>query len=232
MDESLKMIFDALNSTGRLNDTVIIGSGDHGEFTGGGRRYIRLWQLRPHILHPLTYMYIPRELLLEEERTSLLQNTNRLVSTLDIFPSLQHMLRGRPEPVLSASNSTVKADIRNSTSDLSHNFSARIIDFSSKEEQDHCITGYDLFGTEIPLNRVAISFTGVSDQHDFLGALSTDDDKGLYVRRKKNKTWQITFDQCTSQNKTVDCMQSLTSEDLKYWRVVVENLRANNSSHS
>ena len=152
-----------------------------------------------------------------------------------MFPSLQHILKVRRELSVLASNITDnKSDIGNITSGLiSHNFSAvaPILDLSSKEEQDHCVTGYDLFGTDIPLGRVAVSYTGVTNRDNFLGALSTDDDKGLYVSKKPNKEWQITYDQCTLQYKTVDCMQSLTSEDLKYWRVVVENLLVSNSSH-
>lgn len=132
VDRSIESVFVSLEQAGVLDNTVVIGVGDHGESHGGGK-YGRLNTWNAMILHPLMYMHVPKKIADKHPSISatLRHNTKQLVSILDVHKTLLHILEG------------------NSTKDY-------------PSTNEHCIRGLDLFNTKIQDNRVAWSITGVS----------------------------------------------------------------------
>ena len=121
LDELLKGVFDILEETGNINNTIIIGAGDHGddEFKG---RYVRVSALNPNVLHSAAYMYIPSNLLGEEKQQTLRSNTKKLTHVLDMFPTLKTLMQ--------LSNGGAKYD------------------FLAKAKHG-CVTGVDLASVEV-----------------------------------------------------------------------------------
>jgi hypothetical protein len=137
VDKAIENIFELLSEAGELDNTIVIGSGDHGE--NYPERYPkesvgRLRKWTADILHPPLYMYVPRKI---SEKSAafyhnLRYNTRQLISTLDIFPTLMHLLHGN----------TARIDI--------------------PEKREHCVRGFSLLDSEIAFNRTAWSFTGMT----------------------------------------------------------------------
>ena len=137
VDKSIEDIFNHLREAGELDNTIVIGSGDHGEYLKKGG-FSRLHTWKAAVLHPLTYMYIPRVLAHAENLPyldNLRYNTHQLVSTLDIFPTLMNLADG--------------ISLQNNYPETDH----------------HCVRGYDLLSTRITSDRIAWSFPGV--EYDF-----------------------------------------------------------------
>ena len=136
IDRSIESVFVSLEQAGVLDNTVVIGVGDHGE-SHGEKLYGRLSKWNAMILHPLMYMHVPKKIADKYPSISatLRHNTKQLVSTLDLHKTLLHILEGN----------TPK-------------------DYPSTNE--HCIRGLDLFDTKIQDDRVAWSITGVSSGTD------------------------------------------------------------------
>lgn len=200
IDESLQIVFDHLNQTGQLNNTIVVGSGDHGEMLEG--KGGRLWHWNPYVLQPLTYMYIPKELAAKKERDRLRRNTQKLVSTLDLYPTLQRF-------AYSGGNVPAKSDLENA----------------------HCILGMDLMEGSIPSDRATFSWNPVSVQgfKNGAGILSTIStrDRGLYAHGKKRKLIleEMKFGNCTSSpDSDHNCVYESTEADLDYWRGVLGKL--------
>ncbi len=133
VDKSIEAIFNHLRDAGELDNTIVIGSGDHGENLKKGE-FSRLHTWKAAVLHPLTYMYIPRMMAHAENLPyldNLRYNTHQLVSTLDIFPTLMNLADG--------------ISLQNNYPETDH----------------HCVRGYDLLSTRIASDRIAWSFPGV-----------------------------------------------------------------------
>jgi len=208
-DSLLKHIFDLLKETGQLDNTIIIGSGDHGEHPDL-QDYIRLKRFNSDIINTATYMYAPRHLIpSDDDRQRLRHNTQQAVSTLDLFPTLQHFLYG------------------GSASETAHlrEFAA---DTTSQHDRDHCVTGFDLLGTKIPDDRLTVQWNKISQPKSgwkgmFLGALSGKD-TGLYVRGRGSgyanieefEAWELDYGECTTAWEA-DCAKELTEERRQHW---------------
>jgi arylsulfatase A-like enzyme len=86
-DETLQSLFRVLEETGQADNTIIIGSADHGESIKK-TKFARVSRLDARILHTGTYMYIPKRLFPSvESRKNLRINVNKTVSILDLFPN-------------------------------------------------------------------------------------------------------------------------------------------------
>ena len=93
-DEFLQGIFDTLASYGQLENTIIVGSSDHGEDPFKSN-YVRLSALNSNILHTTSYIYYPENLRRGTDIGQRLRaNTQQLVHTLDMFPTIQSILHG------------------------------------------------------------------------------------------------------------------------------------------
>ena len=87
-------IFDTLASIGQLENTIIVGSSDHGEDPFKSN-YVRLSALNSNILHATSYIYYPENLRRDIDIGQRLRaNTQQLVHTLDMFPTIQSILHG------------------------------------------------------------------------------------------------------------------------------------------
>ena len=88
-DEYLEGIFDILNKTGNLHNTIIFGSSDHGDDIIP----IRLYALNSNVLHAASYIYYPKQLMPDPRIADQLRlNTRQLTSTLDFFPTILGVL--------------------------------------------------------------------------------------------------------------------------------------------
>ena len=209
-DAYLKRLFQLLDEAGQLDNTIIVGTGDHGEHPDP-KEYIRLKRYNSDVIHTATYMYVPRHLFPSDQSRELLRyNTNQTVSLLDLYPTLQHFLYGGDAPAT--------ASLRRA------NFAA---DATSEREQQQCVTGFDLLATPIPDERLAVSWNKVSNEQSgehghFLAALSGKD-KALYVKGMNGRAdwgfeaFEMDYDQCT-ERWDADCALELTEERRLHWQ--------------
>lgn len=90
-DEFLEGIFDILNKTGNLDNTIIVGSSDHGDDIRAN--YVRLSALNSNVLHAASYIYYPKQLMPDPRIADQLRlNTRQLTSTLDLYPTILGVL--------------------------------------------------------------------------------------------------------------------------------------------
>jgi|AntRauTorckE5430_2_1112549.scaffolds.fasta_scaffold04539_2 hypothetical protein len=139
VDESIENIFQLLNDTEQLDNTMVIGSGDHGEnYFDNDKSYGRVVNWNKDIFRVPIYIHLPKDLLgidiAKEKYENLRYNTHQLTSTLDIFPTILHILEG--------GGSKSKSQI--ATTD------------------DKCVRGLDLLENRVKESRVAWSFPGTS----------------------------------------------------------------------
>lgn len=208
-DETLKSIFGILEKTGQLNNTIIFASADHGEHLDDNTLYSRLGNLNPFILQPLTFMYVPAQLFSSEKaRETLRSNQDRVVSTLDLFPTMQHVLYG--------GDSTETSDER---------ALSKAADVSADGELEHCVTGFDLMSLSIPEDRVAISWNIVSEkrpQYRLVAVSSAD--RGMY----RKGDWgggisEFQYGNCTASGKG-ECTRPMTENDRTYWKNLIHDM--------
>ncbi|KAL3896293.1 MAG: hypothetical protein SGARI_007212 [Bacillariaceae sp.] len=141
VDKSIEAIFQSLNETGQLENTIVLGTGDHGDHIKG-KRYGRLHTLDATILNPMLYMHIPKRFTEKGGSASyprlstetLRQNTKQLVSSLDFNPTLLHLL-----------------DSHRNTQEQPY-----------PSTDQNCIRGVNLFDTQIAPDRVAWSIPGIT----------------------------------------------------------------------
>eukprot|EP00986_Skeletonema_menzelii_P000402 scaffold111_cov142-Skeletonema_menzelii.AAC.25 len=131
VDAGIKDIFSYLEDAGELDNTVVIVSGDHGEIIKQVKPYGRLRFWNDNVLHPLTFAYVPKQISTQNPGivSNLRHNRLALVSTLDLFPTMMHVLDG-----ISSTKTSVVTD-------------------------NDCIMGYDLLSQKIDSERLAWSFS-------------------------------------------------------------------------
>lgn len=96
VEQAHRMVFDALHQSGRYDDTLIISIGDHGEASGTdtaarGGVSSRLTRLTNQVTRPL-FVIKPPARLNAARRACLNNNMARLVSTIDIAPTIASLL--------------------------------------------------------------------------------------------------------------------------------------------
>ena len=211
VDKGLEEMFTFLRDSGELENTVIIGTSDHGEYTNERGGFMRLVDWNEHILHALTFMYVPEEISKKfpDMVQNLKHNRNQLVSTLDIYPTIMSFMSN--------------GEKTNASTD------------------SHCLRGYDLLNKKIQSDRVAWSIPGVTrkfpkEKKIGLIALHYGTDSSLYARfgwpkdngmkvLKYNDIIRGSSGDTTSLNATTAASTSkgpaLTMEE---WNEVVETL--------
>ena len=233
LDDFLKGLFDMLDRTGRLDNTIIIGAGDHGEYpfphsTG----FTRLSALNSHILHTGSYIYYPSNLMPDPSTAERLRsNTKKLTYTLDIYPTIQSIVHGG-----GGSNNA---------------------DYLYRNHfHEGCITGVDLTSVEIPDERVTIAWnlaTSVSkktgDPRRFWALSTRDSTTGggngeevtLYhryagspmssIKQGKNNTYTLLFGDCTRDtSKSNLCQEAVTDNDRKIFKDAISWIKHDGAS--
>ena len=196
----MESLFSFLNETGQLNNTIVVGSSDHGEHTREmPGDYGRLSHFNTPILQTFSYIYMPSQLASSLTKQTLRYNTNQTVSTLDIYAALQHVLTG------------------NTTS-------------PTQQERGHCVTGLDLLGTKIPDNRLVLSWNALSSgsTSNILTALS-DRHHGFFLQRdgQQINNREINFRTCKPMTLAF-CYRELKNRT--YWEQFLSNFQNSSSS--
>ena len=216
-DDFLKDLFQYLNETGKLEETIIVGSGDHGD-DPFKQEYVRMQALNSNVLHTTSYIYYPKNLIPGKSiRERLRRNTQQLVDILDFFPTLQHIIYS------SYGLNSEKARIDSNAVNIT-------------EDKGVCVTGVDLTAVDIPDNRVTIAWNRESSKHyrypSHLWALSTKE-KAIYhrsnrkpmrkLRQGRSNFYVMTFKNCT-RDITNHCMTELDQDGKSYFRPVLKSL--------
>jgi hypothetical protein len=205
-DETLEGLFQILEESGQLNNTIVVGSSDHGESIGRmgpGMNFKRNVYWDQHILHALSYMYVPHLVFAsEKEKTTLMHNTDEVVSTLDMFYTLQHFLTrdGHDETTL-----------------------------LDKNDYRHCLPGIDLLGKRAPANRVAVSLNSITsslpEDKRKLASFSTKTE-ALFLRfrwpKGDNGMSRIEFKTNYHENPMEAFVYPLNQEDTARWRKIID----------
>jgi hypothetical protein len=198
VDETIKFIFESLNRTGHLDNTAVIISGDHGE--SPGISWKRLSNFEPEILQPITLMYVPEKIFTSPSaRETLKSNQAKVVSTLDLFPTLQHILY-RGDAALTAPERRE----RNAT--------------DTGKDHDVCISGLDLMSVQVPSDRLTISWNYLSQTPtNKLFALSNTT-SALFIKEERGgrrKVFSFRYDKEVSNSRTGKAPTS--KEEIAYW---------------
>jgi hypothetical protein len=214
VDDFLRKLFDSLKESGQLENTIIIGSSDHGDtFTfHKSKPFARMIAWDPKTLHTAAFMYIPKRLFPSSKaRQTLLSNLNKTMSTLDIFPTMQHILYG------GNAEDTTEARKANDAKDI-----------HGDVFQENCITGVDLLGETIPDDRLAISWNIVHKpkSNPMLAAISNSE-RGFYIRKgwpRRNGVFEIDYStDCTAEWQNT-CVKEVTTTSRIFWRKAITEL--------
>jgi hypothetical protein len=92
MDDFLRSIMEPLQEMGILENTIIVGSGDHGEEP---KFYARLNGLTSIVAQPASYIYYRKDIMPDPSIADRLRrNTQKLISTLDFHPTIKSIVQG------------------------------------------------------------------------------------------------------------------------------------------
>jgi phosphoglycerol transferase MdoB-like AlkP superfamily enzyme len=89
-DTMMRQVYDALDKRGFVNDTVMGFLSDHGE--SAPLKSTRISYPDSYYLSAPMWIRAPKHLLSESERTTLQNNKDKLVGTIDMVPTLSHIL--------------------------------------------------------------------------------------------------------------------------------------------
>ena len=205
-DEFLQGIFDTLASYGQLENTIIVGSSDHGEDPFKSN-YVRLSALNSNILHTTSYIYYPENLRRGTDIGQRLRaNTQQLVHTLDMFPTIQSILHGGYDY----------------WANKEHTGCATGID----------LTAVDIPDDRVTISQNLASSLGYRGEPPRYWAIETKDNALYYrlarasrrdLKQAKDSTHVLTFDECT-KNRSNLCSKLFREGDKVYFRQVVQSL--------
>jgi len=220
-DQFLEDLFEFLSHTGRLENTIIVGSSDHGE-DPFKKPMARTKVLTSHILHSVGYVYYPRNLMAHEGMGERLRrNTQMMTYTLDMHPTLLSILHG--------GNAATDGEYHD------HPMSD-----PNTAADEGCISGIDLAAVDIPEDRVTIAINLASGIKRSLSlwAISTKD-FALYHRTGRtavspleqgsNDDYVLKYGSCTKDVMKL-CMTDLSEEKEEYFRRAITSLRSYGSS--
>ena len=199
-------IFDTLASIGQLENTIIVGSSDHGEDPFKSN-YVRLSALNSNILHTTSYIYYPENLRRGTDIGQRLRaNTQQLVHTLDMFPTIQSILHGGYDY----------------WANKEHTGCATGID----------LTAVDIPDDRVTISQNLASSLGFRGEPPRYWAIETKDNALYYrlarasrrdLKQHKDSTHVLTFDECT-KNRSNLCSKLFREGDKVYFRQVVQSL--------
>ena len=199
-------IFDALASIGQLENTIIVGSSDHGEDPFKSN-YVRLSALNSNILHTTSYIYYPENLRRGTDIGQRLRaNTQQLVHTLDMFPTIQSILHGGYDY----------------WANKEHTGCATGID----------LTAVDIPDDRVTISQNLASSLGFRGEPPRYWAIETKDNALYYrlarasrrdLKQAKDSTHVLTFDECTKNRRNL-CSKLFVEGDKVYFRQVVQSL--------
>ena len=199
-------IFDTLASIGQLENTIIVGSSDHGEDPFKSN-YVRLSALNSNILHTTSYIYYPENLRRGTDIGQRLRaNTQQLVHTLDMFPTIQSILHGGYDY----------------WANKEHTGCATGID----------LTAVDIPDDRVTISQNLASSLGYRGEPPRYWAIETKDNALYYrlarasrrdLKQAKDSTHVLTFDECT-KNRSNLCSKLFREGDKVYFRQVVQSL--------
>mmetsp|Transcript_6035 Transcript_6035/g.11731 ORF Transcript_6035/g.11731 Transcript_6035/m.11731 type:complete len:529 (+) Transcript_6035:583-2169(+) len=208
-DEFLKNMFSMLSNAGLLDNTIIVGSGDHGDHMLG-KMYVRLQAYSPQVLTTASYIYYPSHLMRDNTTANrLCQNTQQLTSTLDLYPTIRNILHGGAP--------------RNDTDDWINETNA----------QEGCMVGVDLAAVDIKDDRVVVASNSISSAGSptHLWALMTKE-SALYHRMQKRPLKQLGQDKTGSYvmsfndcNEGSNCLVGLNESSKNQFRHIVESFK-------
>ena len=164
MDESLQALFDALNQTGELDNTIVIGAGDHGETPGMTKR---LEDTDATILRVPLWMHIPKSLLLKKHaRRERKQKDQQMHSRMDPEPMYRAKKNetdvDRVDPPLVSE--VLRSNAHQSVSTLDIVPTLRdILNFPrlfTPHQKATCVTGLSLAKEKLSNDRLAVGWGG------------------------------------------------------------------------
>ena len=217
-DEFLQRLFAILGRTGRLQNTIVVGSGDYGEEPFKDSKLARLQALNSNILQPLSYVYYPRNLLPDENAAARLRsNTQQLMHTLDLYPTLRGVIARAVAPMGEAGGEPY---------------------VPPNAPHAGCIAGVDLATTDVPADRVVLSWNLFSAANAPKGklrqlwALSTKD-RTLYHRthakkepqlqQGKKDAYVLQYDECLRDTAPGNlCQAALDAKSKEYFRAAID----------
>jgi len=220
-DKFIEGIFDILSRTGQLENTIIVGSSDHGEEFK--KKWARTGSLTSNVLYTAAYIYYPRHLMPHKGMAETLRmNTKKLTQTLDMHPTIRSVLHGGSGPANVNYHNHPLADPNTAAT-------------------EGCISGIDLATVEIPEDRVTIAINvATSSFKDItLWALSTKD-ASLYHRKApypmnqvgqydRDHNYILQYGSCTKNQKAL-CLTEVDEEGKEYFRRAVVSMRDYGSS--
>ena len=212
VDKGIEEIFRYVKDAGELDNTIIVASGDHGEIyhnkTGG--TYMRLNTWNSQVMHPLTYMYVPDKVSSKHPEIvkNLKHNRHQLVSTLDLYPTMLHVLDG-----ISSKRQYDRTD-------------------------HSCIRGYDLLSQKLDSDRIAWSIPGVKYDvskrgHNGNIAIHHGTKSSFYLQfgwPKGNGFKILTYDGIIRSHAFVNETRTGAPLTIEEWKKVIEDARYSDSA--
>lgn len=208
-DKFLESMFNMLSNAGLLDNTIIIGSGDHGEHVIG-KMYVRLQAYSPQVLTTASYIYYPSHLMRDNTIANRLRhNTQQLTSTLDLYPTIRSILHGGAP--------------RNDTDNW----------INATNAQEGCMVGVDLAAVDIKDDRVVVASNSISSAGSptHLWALMTKE-SALYHRmqnrplkqlgQEKIGSYVMSFNDCVEGT---NCLVGLNESSKNQFRHVIESFK-------
>jgi hypothetical protein len=92
-DDFLRSLMEPLHEMGILENTIVVGSGDHGDDPND--YFARLRGLTSFITQPAAYMYYRQSIMPDPSIADRLRrNTQKMISTLDLHPTIKSIVQG------------------------------------------------------------------------------------------------------------------------------------------
>jgi len=205
-DKFLRGLFEILNNTGRLENTVIVGSGDHGEDPFKSL-YVRLSAFNSNILHTASYIYYPKKLMRDAGvGPRLRRNTQQLTHTLDLVPTIQSILHGGDDYWLYKK----------------HEGCVTGLDLTAVDIPDERVTLASNFVSSLTLRRPmrlrALSTKEFTLYHRYgMNEIAA-------IRQGKNNAYLLRFGNCTKDTSNF-CSEDLDEDGKEYFRQALQSLK-------
>merc|ERR1719253_1262222 len=203
-DQFLEGLFDILARTGRLENTIVIGSGDHGEDPFKGS-YVRLSALDSLVLHANSYLYFPRPLMRDQTVADRLRrNTQQLVHTIDFYPTIKGAFWGNFDYLAQAQHGCITG-VDLTAVDVPQDRVALSINYRSSQLASPFKGEFWAVSTK----ELALYHRKAKNRHPKLN-------------QGKNNYYVLEFGECeSSTSKTTLCLHTPKEDDLDYFRGVI-----------